>query len=794
MRESGHNGLGGASGLGAAVAGAVCLLLVSAGPSSADIADDLARARKHLELLESKAALITTQYIDYRDTESERMRFEKRINDGQALMLLKDYVRAAIVFSRLLEDKRFEKHPGYAEALFNLAEALFFNKNYLEARQRYLQVLDHPYGGRYGRVALVRVMQIALNTGNFNEIDGVYRRLVGMGGATPEANYLWAKALLRQGNNAKAIEAFAKIPRGHSKFFQAAYLTGVALVKQGKLDDAYEVFRRLAKEPPQSEADRQIGQMAWLACGRILHDQGKIVEALDAYQAIPHTSPMFDQALEEIAWTYIRKAELAQDMETRTEAFREALRTLEILEVSTPDSQLVPRARLLKGYVLEKMQRFDEASKIFASIKDEFGKTKQQLDSLIQEHEDPVAYFNEMANRELEKFDLAAYVPPLAARWMSATENMAAAMGIMKDLEAGKRYLKESRALLAKLKELLNGAERINLFPALKEALKRVLEVENGRVILQRNLATIEERIISENLDRAKLKELERAKSERLRLERQIEKLPVTKRQFEKREATIRQRVEQLEKAVFEAGVALKGILAQLSAMRQWITANRDKFKGKEDALAAFMAEIERGENDAKALQQELDQLNQQLATEKARAGMDSHTLTQEETLRQRYEKALARERRLVESIQSRLGPEGSRQLEEVSRLRAGVEKLGRKIAGIKERLQKKVEDEARKLERVAREESENLDAFEAAMKKLERESENLLGRVAYDALRRVQQQFYQMVLKAEVGILDVAWGRKQSVTRKIGELGKKLGDERKQLYREFKDVLEQVD
>jgi hypothetical protein len=76
----------------------------------------------------------------------------------------------------------------------------------------------------------------------------------------------------------------------------------------------------------------------------------------------------------------------------------------------------------------------------------------------------------------------------------------------------------------------------------------------------------------------------------------------------------------------------------------------------------------------------------------------------------------------------------------------------------------------------------------------VEKESENLAGEVAYRALEEVRRKFYKLVLDADVGILDVAWGRKQLRTKKISELGRKLGKERRRLHEEFKSVLEEVE
>ncbi len=170
----------------------VALSMLVAFEGRADLFDDLSRASKQLELLETKANLIQNQYLQFSDPKSKSRLFESRLNDGQALMLLKDYVRAAIVFYDLVENEEYKKHVGYTDAVFSYAEALFFNKNFIDARKYFLQVIDSQRGRPYRKVALVRLMQIALNTEDYAVVDDAHRKLVeGSSKSSPEAEYLF---------------------------------------------------------------------------------------------------------------------------------------------------------------------------------------------------------------------------------------------------------------------------------------------------------------------------------------------------------------------------------------------------------------------------------------------------------------------------------------------------------------------------------------------------------------------------------------------------------------------------
>ncbi len=771
---------------------ALCVVVPVA--ARADIDDDITRVEKQVDLLEAKKNLIIQQYLRSDSSKMASRRFEEKLNDGQSLMLLKDYVRAAIIFHNLVQERAYKDHPGYADALFNLAESLFFNKNFIDARKYYQQILKDPRGRPFRKLTVVRLMQIALRIHKFDKVDEFHQRLVDEGLESAEGEYLWGKTLFIRDRLDAATQAFGSLKPGQHFYLQARYFLGVIFVRQGQMEKALGVYDDLTRQKPKRHGDADVIELAYLAKGRILHDLGRETQALDAFQFIEHTSPNFDSALFEICWTYLQLAEKQKEEKERQRWFLEAFRTLEILEVSTPDSTFVPRALLLKGHILEKMGKFEEAVAVFNKISNDYASVKQELDELVTEHENPVQYFNEVAGRNLDSFDLSTYLPPVAVRWMSRQDEMASALGVMKDLDKGRRFVSEARALLKKLDTLLaNNKDRINLFPLLVEGAKRVIEVENAKVIVDRNLSRLEERIVMEYVSAEERTKLDEARKERQKLESKLDGLATSAKETASREERIRKRIESLEQAVYQSGIGLKGMKAQLSAMEEWIRQHEKELTGKEEAVRDFREEIRRGWAMANQLQAELDRLRNELDTEKARAGLNYEAQSHEEKLRHAYTDALKKERRLAEQIHDRLGAQGSAQIDRINRLRLRSDNLRLEVDKIKKNIDARVEQEAKKLSAQAAQERANLDTYEAELDHLSKESENLAGEVAFGALDDVRDKFYRLVLDADVGVLDVAWSRKMETTRKITELTRKQAAERKRLHEEFKGVLEEV-
>jgi hypothetical protein len=104
------------------------------------------------------------------------------------------------------------------------------------------------------------------------------------------------------------------------------------------------------------------------------------------------------------------------------------------------------------------------------------------------------------------------------------------------------------------------------------------------------------------------------------------------------------------------------------------------------------------------------------------------------------------------------------------------------------------VAQKAQKLREQVLLEQQLLEGYRAEAASVTGETRNLVGRIAFDSFRRVRQSFYDLVLKADVGVVDVSFQRKQDKTSSIQKLAAQKDRELKQLDEEFREVLKDVD
>ena len=65
-----------------------------------------------------------------------------------------------------------------------------------------------------------------------------------------------------------------------------------------------------------------------------------------------------------------------------------------------------------------------------------------------------------------------------------------------------------------------------------------------------------------------------------------------------------------------------------------------------------------------------------------------------------------------------------------------------------------------------------------------------MVGSLTYASFRDVAQKFYEIVVRSEVGIIDVAWALKDSKSKEVSSLVRQRKRDLKMLDDEFKEVL----
>ncbi|MEW6431565.1 MAG: tetratricopeptide repeat protein [Myxococcota bacterium] len=744
------------------------------------IARQIETARNNIDLVEKQYTL--------REEQSDDAARLQRFSDGEIQYLLNDYNTAAVLFYDLVANKDFQKSPRYADALFYLSDSLYQQKNYLGARL-YLKQLLSLKAGHY-KEALARYLEIAGRLNEFAGIDDYINQARGLSGGAlpPELTYVYAKWLFRRGDlpledrvkRSQAIFSSLVQDQGGPFRLQSAYFIGVGHVKLKQWDQAIAQFKAIGAMPERDpKKDKEVKELADLSLGRVYFEVGRYDEAIDSYAKVPQQSYNFPDSLYEIAWAYVRKGELVR-----------AKNATEVLLLVAEDSVLAPEAKILQGTLLQKLQKYEEAIDTYNQVINTYAPVRDEIDALLTVNQDPVQYFDELLARNEKTLDVTRLLPPVALKWASTREEVADAVAITAALDESRKGIAESRAIADRI---LHSLEERGLesFPVLQEGYARADAVDTMIARAEESLTRIEGYLTGGVMSPEQQAQVRDLKAKADVLKKRLDTVPTTPEQLQARRARIQKVIDELDQQAFRLGIEIQSQAAQLVAIRKYVDDTKSQRKDTPDDEKAFLEKVTLEQRSLEAMQSELDELRAQLLSERNNA---DKAVSGEGALRDEYAKLLEQIQAVYAASRGGLPSNAQQVLLRADVVRADAQAVRERVARSKSIIRERVSRKAQKLREQVLLEQKLIDDYTKETEAVTGETRNLVGRIAFDSFKRVRQSFYDLVLKADVGVVDVAFQRKQDKTSNIQKLAGQKDRELKQLDEEFKEVLQDVD
>ncbi|MFL5345633.1 MAG: tetratricopeptide repeat protein [Hyalangium sp.] len=752
-----------------------------------DANHQLEQVDKQLQSADENIRFVETQFTLRAEPSDEEAK-NRRFSDGEIQYLLGDWTAASVLFYDLVSDPKFHANPRYPDALFYLSDSLLQQQNYIGARLYLRELLSRPPTDRYKDV-LSRYLSVASRLNQFDGIDEYIdqARKASGGQLPPELAYVWAKWLFKRTDLkseeriARARAAFEPLTHDNIRMIrlQSAYHLGVLSVQAGDYKDAIQRFKELAALPANEPEELRIRELANLSLGRLLYETGNLDEALDRYQEISRSSESYTDSLYEISWAYVKKGD-----------FELAKNAIDLLLLVDPESSLAPDAQLLQGHLLLKLQQYEEATQSYQGVIDTYGPVRDKLDELFTRNQDPVAYFDNLLSRNEKTLDLTTVLPPVALRYAKTQEEVSTAVNLIGDLDSGRKGVGEAQELATRILQALD--ERgLETFPELQEGYTRADAVESGLTRVEQVLVALESSAVLEHLTSEERAKLEAVRKERESLSQRFALLPTTQREVEERRERMQARVDELDREAFRLGYELQSLRAVATAVRKWVDDTHAERNTPPEEEVQFLGQLQAESDTLEELQAELGRTRTRLADERNAVAT---AVAGEEQIRHQFFEVLQREHLLVASFAGRLPEDVGRLMERIQAVRERTEGLRTRVTTAKSTLRAQLERRGRVIRDKVQAEQLLLGQYDTEVAAVAGNARNLVGRIAYDSFRRVRQQFYDLVLKGDVGLVDVAFTRKQDKTSEIQKLSAQKDQELRALEKDFKEVLKDAE
>src|SRR5262249_14713356 len=146
-----------------------------------------------------------------------------------------------------------------------------------------------------------------------------------------------------------------------------------------------------------------------------------------------------------------------------------------------------------------------------------------------------------------------------------------------------------------------------------------------------------------------------------------------------------------------------------------------------------------------------------------AAVGVDDAQMAAEEELKRQLAAAIAAEQGVMGSLRERLtGTEATRATQAESTLARARTAEGQ-IAQFNTRIDGLIESKLADVRVTIADEKAHIGEYQKQLSSYRGETTVVGGGVAAQSLRSIAERFYQIVVRADVGIIDVAWALKQS-------------------------------
>jgi tetratricopeptide (TPR) repeat protein len=306
---------------------------------------------------------------------------------------------------RVVESPRFASFryaPEYQSAEFALGRALLRSGAYASAERYLLRVLGHGPESPYFAPAYRNMVDIALETREQKALLAMLEAAqAGWKGELPrdaaaEHAYLAGKIAYEAGDLPGAEARFSDVDR-QSRFFAAAlYFRGLAHARKGHFAAAR---RSLCEIVEQADKDKfsffidgryyAIKDLAYLALGRISHEQGKYDDAYYFYFRVPEDSDRLPDALFEASWSMFQKGE-----------YEAAGAFLDQFDRSFPKSPLAPDVLLLHAMIDLKSCAFDRVRSELEELVKVYRPIETEVANLIRDPDHRRALYKRLLSKQ----------------------------------------------------------------------------------------------------------------------------------------------------------------------------------------------------------------------------------------------------------------------------------------------------------------------------------------------------------------------------------------------------------
>jgi hypothetical protein len=427
--------------------------------------------------------------------------------------------------------------------------------------------------------------------------------------------------------------------------------------------------------------------------------------------------------------------------------------------------------------------RFDRALASYEDVRTRFEPARERVDHFLASTADPAVYYDRLVEDGLSLGGPSA-LPEMVLDWVREEARGERVFALIDDVTHARDVLRRSRRLSSKLNAILATPSRARAFPEVEVALKEAIGLDNQLTRARRSIALG----LDDSSDAAFSGKLGEARQRRRALMQRVLAAPVTPADFLRREEQGERAWSRVSQAVQRATLETDKLQAVINGLRQVLDqADKHGVTRNPASRAQFRAEVEARERELGAYRARIDEYRQQVENGRVQVGLGDRRFEDDVQARRRFRQALSEE---VGMLAAGYGDDDSLDdaraaapmLEDIAVLEQRVEEV---IA----MLEAEVSLGSEQIRHQVAEETERIREYSAELDALDQYARVLVGEVAMKNFANVRGRLKNIVLRADVGIVQQAWELREEQQARLRGLQRQRALEEQNLQDELREV-----
>jgi hypothetical protein len=247
--------------------------------------------------------------------------------------------------------------------------------------------------------------------------------------------------------------------------------------------------------------------------------------------------------------------------------------------------------------------------------------------------------------------------------------------------------------------------------------------------------------------------------------------------------------LDRLDAQASELNVMVQGMDAELVAIEQYFIKSRSDQMIRPDDLLQPVAGLREAIVELRASN---DRIRNSIAEAAREATVAAATGDAERGSIDILVASMQRERELYQAVRPRLSASAQRDFDACANILARADGVQARLAEIDTRIEAAAQKRLGELKQQLLAEKADLMAASSKLGHILTESQDVGSGLALTMLSKVTDRFYELVVQSDVGVVDVAWGLKDSRTSSVSKLINQQKLELKTVEEDFKQLMEE--